>query len=197
MGIWIHFEQASLQQAGAFRVLAAVDCLRGGWLEASLACPPIMLLLAGLSLAERQRVRIACELAGAPSLLVLQQPWAAAGEQASCLPQLLAALQQAAQQLQMNVVVGGVGVTDAAWDMFDDVLLLDGQGRTAFAGSPLLVRALGLPEAILGRFLCLQLATCPCQTAASHEAHQALNSWVCNSRHARDCEHIACAGCCQ
>ena len=154
MGIWFHFEQGSLQlqcrEALAFRVPAAADCLRGGWLEASLGCPPTMLLLAGLSLAERQRVRVACELAGAPSLLVLQQPWAAAGEQASCLPQLLAALQQAAQQLQMNVVVGGLGVTDAAWDMFDDVLLLDGQGRTAFAGSPLLVSALGLPLADLG-----------------------------------------------
>ena len=156
-----------------------------------------MLLFAGLSLAERQRVRIACELAGAPSLLVLQQPWAGAGEQASCLPQLLAALQQAAQQLQMNVVVGGLGVTDAAWDMFDDVLLLDGQGRTVFAGSPLLVRALGLPLAVLGRFLCRLLATCLCQTPTFLEAYQALNSCVCSGRHPRDCEHMTCTGCCQ
>lgn len=149
---------------------------------------PTILLLAGLSLAERQRVRIACELAGAPSLLVLQQPWVAGGKQASCLLQLLAALQQAAQQLQINVVVGGLGVTDAAWDMFDDVLLLDGQGRTAFAGSPLLVSALGLPLACQAAFPAGYwqpvLAGCPFRAA-----YQALNSCVCNGRHTRDCEH--------
>ena len=177
---------------------AAVDCLQGGWLEASLGWPPTTLLLAGLSLAERQRVRVACEMAGAPSLLVLQQPWAAVGEQAGCVLQLLAALQQAAQQLQMNVVVGGLGATDAAWDIFDDVLLLDEQGKTAFAGSPLLVSALGLPPAVLGRFLCRSAAaTCPCLMPTFLEAYLALHSCVCNGRHARDCENIKSAGCCQ